>query len=133
MGTGASAAVVWFSALTFLTTRLAAGSTARTIADVDPNAVYVNLLVYGAVLGVAFAGYTSWRMMQGIASNYRRGGLSLVAAFSGAVIAGFLTILTRELIGPIGLIPLALVSFVVTVLLAQRTRRVQASVTSPAP
>jgi hypothetical protein len=128
MGTGAAAAVVWFAILTYLTTRFTADSTATSIADVNPHAGYVDFLVYGAVLGVAFAAFTAWHLMAGIPSSYRRGGLSLVSAFSGAVVGGLLTVMLKELAGPAGLLLLAAVALPIVLLLARRTRRAQAAV-----
>jgi hypothetical protein len=127
MATGAVAVVAWFAVLTFLSTRLAATVTVRTIADVDPDAAYVNFLIYGSVLGVAFGGVMSWWMMSGIPSSYRRGGLSLVSAFAGAVLAGVLTVLAKELAGPVGLIGLAALVVPALALLMRRTRRARAA------
>jgi hypothetical protein len=123
MATGAVAVVVWYAILTFVTTRMAAATTARTIGDVNPDAFYVNLIIYGAVLGLAFGGITSWIMMSGIPSSYRRGGLSLVSAFAGAVLGGVLTVMAKEAAGPGGLIGVAVLAFAAVLLLMRRTRR----------
>lgn len=123
MVTGAVAVVAWFAILTFLSTRMTEGLAVKSAADVNPNAPYVNFLVYGAVLGVAFGAVMSWIMMSGIPSSYRRGGLSLVSAFAGAVTAGLSTVVAKQIGGTTGLLGLAVVAVPLTVLLMQRTRR----------
>lgn len=127
MATGAVAEVVWFAVLTFLTTRMTASSTARTIAEVNPDAPYVNFIIYGSVLGLAFGGTTAWIMMGGIPSSYRRGGLSMVSAFAGAVLAGLLTVAAKELLGPPALLGVAAAALALTLLLVRRTRQAQAA------
>ncbi len=123
MVTGAVAVVAWFAILTFLSTRMTAGLAVKSAADVNPNAPYVNFLAYGSVLGVAFGAVMAWVMMSGIPSSYRRGGLSLVSAFAGAVVAGLSTVVVKQIFGPPGLLGLAFAAVMLTLLLMQRTQR----------
>ncbi|HEX3927177.1 MAG TPA: hypothetical protein VHW65_04210 [Gemmatimonadales bacterium] len=116
-----AAGLTWFAALTFLVATFA-GNTAQTLADVNPNAAYVNFLVYGAVLGVVFTAFMAWHFMTAVASNYRRGGLAMVAAFAGSVISGALTVMIRQLAGSRGLAGLCAVALVITVILGRRAR-----------
>lgn len=95
MGAGAAGAVVWFAVLTLIQTHLLTQSTVKSVSEIDPHSFDVNFLIYGALLGVAFAAVVAWTLMFSIPSSYRRGGLSLVAAFGGTVLAGILTYVGR--------------------------------------
>ena len=104
MEAAAAAAIAWFSLLAFIQTRLLADSTATSVAEIDPHSFDVNFMVYGSVLGLAFAGGVAWILMATIPSSYRRGGLSMVAALGGSVLGAGLTVPGRSH-------PLALVTF----------------------
>lgn len=93
---GAAAAIAWFAALTYIQTHLVAASTAKSVAEIDPRSFDVNFMVYGSVLGIAFAGGTAWVLMATIPSSYRRGGLSMVAALGGTVAGAALTVPGRD-------------------------------------
>ena len=91
MEAGAASAVAWFAALTYIQTGLLASSTATSVAEIDPHSFDVNFMVYGSVLGIAFAGGVAWVLMAPIPSSYRRGGLSMVATLAGTVLGAALT------------------------------------------
>ena len=105
MEAGAAAAIAWFAALTFIQTRLLVDSTVTTVAEIDPRSFDVNFMVYGSVLGIAFAGFTTWLLMASVPSSYRRGGLSMVAALGGTVLGAMLTVPGRSV--PTALLGLA--------------------------
>ena len=119
---GAAASTAWFSALTYIATRLRENSNAETIAQVDPNSALVNVLVYGMVLGITFTFIVAWTLMAPIDSRYRRGGLSMVSALGGSTLAGALTYLSNQLGGPGALIGLGVVAVALVMVLARRAR-----------
>jgi len=119
---GIAAAVAWFAALTYLTSRMIAGSTIASPAQVDPNAFSTNFLVYGALLGMAFGATVSWTLMREVASRYRRGGLSLVAAFAGAALGIVLTAVTEHALGPTALLGLLVLALAIAVWLGNKAR-----------
>ena len=121
MEAGAAAAVAWFSALTYIQTHLVAESTATTVAEIDPRSFDVNFMVYGSVLGIAFAGCTAWVLMATIPSSYRRGGLSMVAALGGTVLGAGLTVPGRD--RPFVLLVLAVAFSAVAVWFGRRAVR----------
>ena len=113
MGSAAAASVTWFAILTFIGARLAAGSTAQSVAQINPNAGYVNFLVYGAVLGLGLTGVSAWLLLAPIPSTYRRGALAMVAALGGTSLAMVATYMVDQLIGRMALIGLAVFSLAI--------------------
>jgi len=121
MEAGAATAVAWFATLTFIQTRLLANSTATTVAEIDPNSFDVNFMIYGSVLGIAFAGCTAWMLMATVPSSYRRGGLSMVATLGGTVLGALLTVPGRTI--PAALLGLAAAAAALAVWLGRRAVR----------
>jgi hypothetical protein len=122
VGTAAAVAVSWFSLVTFATVMLR-DQTATEIAKVDPSAAYVNILLYGTPLGLALAGVTGWLLMRPIDSLFRRGGLAMVGALAGTVLAMMLTYTAHAALGSGALIGLAVLAAVVALRLGIRARR----------
>jgi hypothetical protein len=120
MGAAAAAGVVWFSGLTLMVTRLRAGSTARTLDQVDPHALYVNFAAYGTVLGLGFIGVTAWTLLAPIPSTYRRGALSMVAALGGTCVAMGATFLSHAVAGPGALVGLGIASAILALFLGRQ-------------
>ena len=84
---------------------------------IDGAPFYV--LVGGTMLGVAAAGLITWMLLAPVQSTYRRGGLSLVSAFTTA--AGMLVAMPiNQLAGRTGLVGLVVVSGLVALLLSRR-------------
>jgi hypothetical protein len=117
----AATAIGWFALLAFIQTRLLLGSTARNVGEIDPHSFDVNFMVYGSVLGLAVAGCTSWLLMGSIPSSYRRGGLSMVAAFAGSVAGAIITVPARG--EPLVLLGVGVVALGAAVLLGRRAVR----------
>jgi hypothetical protein len=120
MGSATAAGVLWFSALMVVVTQLGADSTARTIEQVDPHALYVNVAAYGTMIGVVFIGVCAWTMLAPIPSLYRRGALSLVSALGGWCVAMGATYLAYALGGIAGLAGMAIVSAIIAMVLRRR-------------
>jgi hypothetical protein len=121
MACGTCAGVTWFGILTLIQTRLLRGSTARAITQIDPHSFDANFMAYGIPMGLAFGAIVAWSMMFAIPSSYRRGGLSLVAAFAGTVVGLVLTYVGRALGGATTLAAITVVFFLVTLWLGRRT------------
>ncbi len=122
MGSAAAAGLTWFALLTLTQTFLVIGSTAQTVAQVNPNAGYVNFMVYGTVVGLGFVGLTAWRLLAPIPSTYRRGALSMVAALGGTSFAMIATLVLYQLWGRMALIALAFVALALALWLGRRAR-----------
>ena len=110
MASAAAGSVAWFAILTWIGSHLAAGTTAHSAADINPEAGYVNYLVYGTVLGLGLTGVTTWMMLAPIPSTYRRGALAMVAALGGTSAAMVATYMVDQLIGRTALIGLAVIA-----------------------
>lgn len=79
-------------------------------------------IVGGTLAGVVLAGILAWRLLQPVASTYRRGGLALVSAFATVVL---MLICTRifELFGRPGLLTFLVACGVTSAALALHARR----------
>jgi len=117
--TAVAASVAWFAVLTFMVAGLrpTAGP-----AQIDTSAGYVNLFLYGLLGGLAFTAVTAWFLMSPIDSTFRRGGLSIVAAFLGFVVSMGITFLTNEFLGGTALLGVALVALALAVFFGRRIR-----------
>lgn len=122
VGAAAAVAVSWFSVVTFATATLRDQSVTE-IAAVDPSAAYVNILLYGIPVGLGLAGVTGWMLMRPIESLFRRGGLAVVGALAGTVLAMMLTFTAHAALGSGALIGLAVLAAVVALRLGLRARR----------
>ena len=120
MSSAAAAAVAWFSVLTLIQSRLVAGSTITSVAQINPDAPDVNFMVYGTVTGLGFTGVCAWLLMAAIPSSYRRGALAMVAALGGTSLAMVATLLAFQAGGATALAGLAMVSAAAAVWLARR-------------
>ncbi len=114
-----AAAVAWFSILTFMVSGL---RPTGGPAQIDTSAAYVNLFLYGLLGGLMCTGATAWFLMAPIDSNFRRGGLAIVAALFGFLVSMGVTFLANELLGGTALLGVALVGLVVAVVLGRRAR-----------
>lgn len=81
-----------------------------------------SLLVGGTLLGILGAAYAAWRLLERVDSVYRRGGLSIVAAFA-TVLLMLVCIPVNQLLGPNGLLLLLAVSAVLAIVLSRQARR----------
>jgi hypothetical protein len=85
------------------------------------------LIAGGTIAGLVLAAFVAWRLLEPIASTYRRGGLAMVAAFATVVLmlvcAGVF-----ELFGRAGLLSLLGFSAVTSSLLAFQARRLKPEV-----
>jgi hypothetical protein len=120
MASAAAAGVVWFSALVLIVTQMRAGSTAQTIAQIDPHALYVNVAAYGTMLGVGFIGICAWTLLAPIPSRYRRGALAMVTALGGWCVAMGATYVAHAVAGTVALIGLAMVFAAMALFLGRR-------------
>jgi hypothetical protein len=84
------------------------------------------LLLWGTLAGITLAAVVAWRLLSPFGSAYRRGGLSLVSAFS-TVIAMLVCIPVNQALGRAGLAGLAALSLVLSGFLAKRARAAGAS------
>ena len=85
------------------------------------------LIAGGTIAGLVLAGFVAWRLLEPIASTYRRGGLAMVAAFA-TVILMLICTGVFELFGRTGLLSLLGFSAVTSVLLAVQARRLKPQV-----
>lgn len=122
VGASAAVAVAWFSVVTFATAMLR-DQAVTEIAKVDPSAAYVNILLYGIPAGLAMAGVTGWMLMRPIDSLFRRGGLAVVGALAGTVLAMMLTFTAHAALGSGALLGLAVLAGVTALRLGGRARR----------
>ena len=84
------------------------------------------LLFGGTLSGVLMAAWAAWRLLQPIASTYRRGGLAMVSGFA-TVLLMLVCIPVNQLLGRSGLVGLLALSATAAVLLAKRARRLGAA------
>ncbi|HEY8197812.1 MAG TPA: hypothetical protein VIG04_12580 [Gemmatimonadales bacterium] len=85
------------------------------------------LIAGGTIAGLVLAGLVAWRLLEPIASTYRRGGLAMVAAFATVVLMLICTGVF-ELFGRAGLLSLLGFSAVTSALLAFQARRLKSQV-----
>jgi hypothetical protein len=83
------------------------------------------LLFGGTLSGVLMAAWAAWRLLQPIASTYRRGGLAMVSGFA-TVLLMLVCIPVNQLLGRSGLVALLALSATAAILLAKRARRLGA-------
>jgi crotonobetainyl-CoA:carnitine CoA-transferase CaiB-like acyl-CoA transferase len=100
--------------------RLRAGSTAQTLAQINPNALYVNVAAFGTMLGVGFIGVSAWTLLAPIPSLYRRGALAVVTALGGWCVAMAATFLAHATAGPGALAGLAVASAILALFLGRQ-------------
>jgi hypothetical protein len=84
------------------------------------------LLFGGTLSGIVLASWAAWRLLDPIASAYRRGGLALVSGFS-TVLLMLICIPINQLLGRTGLIVLLALSALAAALLGRRARRLAAN------
>jgi hypothetical protein len=80
------------------------------------------LLVGGTLAGVLLAAFSAWHMLEPVGSTYRRGALSIVAAFA-TVLVMLVCMPVHQRFGRGGLFGLLAVCGVAALLLARRARR----------
>jgi hypothetical protein len=112
LGTAAMAMVLW--------------SVGRVVAAApspapDPNGLAFNLLLAGWIMAPALTGVLAWQLLRPVDSAFRRGGLSLVAAFS-TVVLSFLAAPLHYRFGQAGLLALAAAAAILALLLSRRPR-----------
>jgi hypothetical protein len=120
MGSATAAGMVWFSVLMLIVTHLRADSTAQTLEQIDPHALYVNIAAYGTMIGVGFIGACAWTLLAPIPSRYRRGALSVVTALGGWCVAMAATYLAHAMAGGGALAGLAIASVILALFLARQ-------------
>ena len=130
VGAAMAAASAWLAVVIWASMALRGGAEATTVAEVDPGAAYVNVLLWGVVLALPLTGLVAWRLMAPVASNWRRGGLSMVGVLGGLSLAMLSTFVAWQLAGTAGLAGLAVLSAVAAVVLARQARRAG---TTPTP
>jgi hypothetical protein len=84
------------------------------------------LLFGGTLSGIVLAAWAAWRLLDPIASAYRRGGLAMVSGFSTVVLM-LICIPINQLLGRTGLIVLLALSAIAAALLGRRARRLGAN------
>lgn len=124
VGAEFATAVTCLALVTWGTVQLAAGVTATGPEQVDPNAAYVNLLLFGTVGTLPITGFVGWRLMQPIVNTWRRLGVTVVGVLGGMVIGMLATFAVRELGGPMALLALAALAALLAMRLARAARRV---------
>ena len=80
------------------------------------------LLVGGTLAGILLAAYSAWHLLAPVGSTYRRGALSIVAAFA-TVLFMLICMPVNQLFGRTGLLALLAICGVAALILARRTRR----------
>ena len=85
------------------------------------------LIAGGTIAGLVLAAFVAWRLLEPIASTYRRGGLAMVAAFATVVLMLVCTGVF-QLFGRAGLLFLLGFSAVTSTLLAFQARRLKPEV-----
>jgi hypothetical protein len=83
------------------------------------------LLVGGTLSGILLAAFAAWRLLEPIASPYRRGALSIVCAFATVVLM-LICIPVNQLLGRAGLLALLGLCGIAATLLARQARRLGA-------
>jgi prolipoprotein diacylglyceryltransferase len=122
IGTAAAVAVAWFAVLTLVVATLR-DPTVQSAEAVNPDALYVNLFLFGIPAGLAIAGLTGWILMRPVDSLFRRGGLAIVGALAGTVLAMMLTFTAHAAFGTAALAALGVLALVVAFRLGSRARR----------
>ncbi len=84
------------------------------------------LLFGGTLFGIVLAAWAAWRLLDPIASAYRRGGLAMVSGFS-TVLLMLVCIPINQLLGRTGLIVLLALSAIAAAALGRRARRLGAN------
>lgn len=108
MGAGMSAAVAWAALVIWIALLTVSPTEApQALSAVDPNATYVNILLFGLLPTPFAAALVGWMLMARLPASWRRGGLVMVAVLGGSVLAMLLTFMVRELAGQHGLLVLA--------------------------
>ena len=111
VGNGLIAVALW------LVTTLLADAPASDLPTVVGMPYYV--LIGGTLTGIVVAGGTMWGLLAPVRSTYRRGGLSVVAAFATA--AGMLVAMpVNHLLGRSGLLGLVVIYGLGALLLSRR-------------
>ncbi|HEV7365892.1 MAG TPA: hypothetical protein VGN76_08595 [Gemmatimonadales bacterium] len=82
------------------------------------------LLVGGTLAGILLAAYSAWHMLAPVGSTYRRGALSIVAAFT-TVLFMLICMPVHQLLGRTGLLGLLAVCGAAALILARRVRRLE--------
>jgi hypothetical protein len=89
-----------------------------------PSDTIANLVLLGWLGGAAVGAAAAWGLMAAIASDYRRGGLAMVAGF-GTLLLAFLTAPVDSLLGRWGLVSLTALCVLLYLVLLRRIRRAQ--------
>ena len=84
------------------------------------------LLFGGTLAGILIASWATWRLLDPVASTYRRGGLAMVSGFA-TVLLMLVCIPINQLLGRIGLVILLTLSGIAAALLGRRARRLGAN------
>jgi len=84
------------------------------------------LLFFGTLTGLVVAGLITWRLLAPILSLYRRGGLSVVSGLA-TVLVMLLCIPVHQLAGRAGLLTLAVLAALASLVLARRARLPEAA------
>jgi hypothetical protein len=79
------------------------------------------LLIAGTLAGVLLAAYSAWQMLAPVRSTYRRGALSIVAAFA-TVLFMLICMPVHQLLGRTGLLTILATCGIAALLLARRVR-----------
>lgn len=85
------------------------------------------LLVLGTLAGLILAGVVTWRLLAPVPSIYRRGGLSVVSGCA-TVLPMLLCMAANQLAGRAGLLALAGIALLLSILLGRGARRAGAVV-----
>lgn len=126
LGAQFTTAIGWLSLLTWATRAFSSGATATTAAEIDPNAFYVNLLLYGFPLGLVLTGLVGWLLLRPVRSIWRRFALSVVGVLGGITLAMLITFLADGIGGPIALLGAGILSLVAAAALGLSARRAAA-------
>ena len=80
------------------------------------------LLIGGTLGGIVLAAYSAWHLLEPVGSTYRRGALSIVAAFA-TILVMLICMPVHQLFGRTGLLALLATCGVAGLFLARRARR----------
>lgn len=120
MAAAVGTAIACLGLVTWLTQWLGRDISATSVDQIDPNALHLNVLLYGTITSLFIAGWVAWLLMSPVASRWRRGALSMVAALAGLCAGMLLTFVAREVGGALAL---ALISLLGTFVFGFSSRR----------
>lgn len=120
-------AIGWLGFLTFATLAVGSDSVAATATEIDPDALHVNLLLYGFTAGIIVTGLVCWLLLRTVASTWRRFALAVVGVLGGFTVGMVVTLFARGLGGQTALLVVGVLGLLAAWRLAIGARRLAAN------